>query len=48
MGAEGKEETYRAVIYDFKSPYWKMRHGDGNWEELNRREIEKSKKMLYE
>ena len=32
-------------IYGFNDPYWQMRYPDGDWEELNRREIKRGKEL---
>ena len=36
-----KEDT--GVIYDFSAPHWKVRYPDGDWEELNEREVTKGR-----
>ena len=36
-----KEDT--GVVYDFCVPYWRVRYPDGDWEELNDREVKKGR-----
>ena len=33
----------RTEVYDYKPPYWRIRHADGDWEELTRTEVEQGK-----
>lgn len=33
------------VVHDFKEPYRRVRCPDGDWEELNRRQLNKGKKQ---
>ena len=37
--AVGNTKVFRGKVYDFSDPYWRVRYSDGDWEELNRREI---------
>ena len=36
----------RTKVCDYKSPYWRVRHADGDWEELTRTEIETPPRCL--
>ena len=33
----------RTEVYDYKTPYWRARHADGDWEELTRTEVEQGR-----
>ena len=37
---QGRIQRCRTKVYDYKTPYWRVWHADGDWEELNRTEIE--------
>lgn len=37
--AGGKVVESDGVIYDFYDRYWRARHPDGDWEDLNEREV---------
>ena len=37
--AEGNKKRHLLKVFDYKSPYWRVRYADGDWEELNDREI---------
>jgi len=37
--AEGNTKVFRGKVYGFSDPYWRVRYSDGDWEELNRREM---------
>ena len=39
-----RKDGNRAVVYDFKPFFWRVRRGDEDWEELRRRKVEKGKK----
>ena len=41
--AKGVNKIHRAVVYEFESLFRRVRHGDGEKEELSRRKIEKGK-----
>ena len=41
--ATGKIVESDGVIFDFREPYWRVRHPDGDWEELNEREVNQGK-----
>ena len=40
---QGRIQRCRTEVYDYKTPYWRVRHADGDWEELTRTEIERGK-----
>ena len=37
---QGRIQHCRTEAYDYKTPYWRVRHAKGEWEELTRTEIE--------
>ena len=37
--AEGNKKRHLSKVFDYRSPYWRVRYADGDWEELNEREI---------
>jgi len=37
--AEGRAKTFKATVYDYCDPYWRVEYPDGDWEELTRREV---------
>ena len=42
---EGRVQRSRTEVYDYKTPYWRVRHGDGDWEELTRTEVERGRSL---
>jgi len=38
--AEGRSKTFKARVYDYCDPYWRVEYSDGDWEELTKREVE--------
>ena len=38
---EGNSWWYWGAIYDYKTPYYRVRYTDGDWEELTRRELDR-------
>ena len=40
---QGRIQGCRIEVYDYKTPYWRVRHADGDWEELTRTEIEQGR-----
>ena len=40
---EGNFRWYRGAIHDYKTPYYRLRYTDGDWEELSRREVERGR-----
>ena len=44
--AKGKEYRHRPVFYHLKSPYWRVKYGDEDWEQLSRQEVHSGKKSL--
>ena len=42
--AEGNKKRHLSKVFDYKSPYWRVRYADGDWEELNEREILKARR----
>ena len=40
----GRAKESEGVVFDFQNRYWRVRHRDGDWEELNEREVAKGKK----
>ena len=41
--AEGNKKRDLSKVFDYKSPYWRVRYADGDWQELNEREILKAR-----
>ena len=39
--SSGSTEMF-GQVYDYHTPYWRIRYRDNNWEELSRREMERS------
>ena len=37
---EGRSKTFKAKVYDYCDPYWRVGYPDGDWEELIKREAE--------
>ena len=42
--AEGNKKRHLSKIFVYKSPYWRVRVAEGDWEELNEREILKGRR----
>ena len=42
--AAGKVKESEGVVFDFQNRYWRVRHRDGDWEELNEREVAQGKR----
>ena len=42
--AEGNKKRHLSKVFDYKSPYWRVRYTDGYWEEPNEREIPKARR----
>ena len=40
---QGRSQRCRTEVYDYKTPYWRVRHADGDWEELTRTEVEQGR-----
>ena len=40
---QGRIQRCRTEVYDCKTPYWRVRHADGDWEELTRTEVEQGR-----
>ena len=40
---QGRIQRCRTEVYDYKAPYWRVRHADGDWEELARTEIKQGR-----
>ena len=40
---QGRTQRCRTEVYDYKTPYWRVRHADGDWEELTRTEVEQGR-----
>ena len=40
---QGRIQRCRTEVYDYKTPNWRVRHADGEWEELTRTEIEQGR-----
>jgi len=38
--AEGQPKVFKAKVYDYCDPYWRVEYPDGDWEELTKREVE--------
>lgn len=41
----GQKKVLLGKVYDFSDPYWRVRHPDGYWVELNRQEITRGEKL---
>ena len=41
----GQIKVFLGEVYDFSDPYWRVRYPDGDWEELNRQEINQRKEL---
>ena len=44
--AAGNVVESDGVTLDFQDLYWRIRHPDGDWEELNEREVVQAKRRL--
>ena len=44
--AAGNVVESDGVIFDFQDLYWRIRHPDGDWEELNEREVVQAKRRF--
>ena len=44
---QGRTQRCRTEVYDYKTPYWRVRHADGDWEELTRTEVEPRTKYPF-
>ena len=42
--AQGNKKHHLSKVFDYKSLYWRVRYTDGDWEELNEREILKARR----
>ena len=40
---QGRIQCCRTEVYDYKTSYWRVRHADGDWEELSQTEIEQGR-----
>ena len=40
---QGRIKRCRVEVYYYKTPYWRVGHADGDWEELTRTEIEQGR-----
>ena len=38
--SEGNSKTFKATVYDYCDPYWRVQYSDGDWEELTKREVD--------
>ena len=45
---EGKTYRYRGVIYDYKPPYYRIRHRDGDWKELTINEVNRGMERAFQ
>ena len=45
---EGKTYRHRGVIYDYKPPYYRIRHRDGDWEELTKTEVNRGMERTFQ
>ena len=41
----GRRKVFVGEVYDFSNPYWRVRYPDGDWEELNRHEVNQGKEL---
>ena len=37
---EGQTKVFKATVFDFCDPYWRVEYPDGDWEELTKREMD--------
>ena len=37
--ADGKDIVIEGEVYEYCEPYWRVRYTDGDWEELNSRQM---------
>ena len=44
---EGKTYRHRGVIYDYKPPYYRIHHPDGDWEELTKTEVNREMERKF-
>ena len=40
-----RRKVFVGEVYDFSNPYWRRRYPDGDWEELNRHEVNQGKEL---
>ena len=40
---QGRIQRCRTEVYDYETPYWRVRYADGDWEELTQTEIEQER-----
>ena len=40
---QGRIQRCWTKVYDYKTPYWRVRHADGDWKKLTRTEIEQGR-----
>ena len=45
---EGKTYRHRGVIYDYKPPYYRIRHPDGDWEGLTKTEVNRGMERTFQ
>ena len=38
--SEGNSKTFKATVYDYCDPYWRVQYPDGDREELTKREVD--------
>ena len=39
VDSEGLATTFKATVFDYCDPYWRVEYPDGDWEELTKREM---------
>ena len=39
VDSEGLAKTFKATVFDYCDPYWRVEYPDGDWEELNKWEM---------
>ena len=37
VDTERRSKTFKAKVYDYCDPYWRVEYPDGDWEELTKR-----------
>ena len=35
--SEGHSKVFKATVFDYSDPYWRVEYPDGDWEELTKR-----------
>ena len=40
VDSEGHPKVFKAAVFDYCDPYWRVDYPDGDWEELTKREMD--------